>query len=97
MISKGSSSTTPSSVSGTLGDYSEDLYRYFFEVSDRDGVAKGLLLTHLGAEGSAFLQDVENGYELDIPIQCAPELVRLLTDNNIAVYQVVRSAKSEGL
>jgi hypothetical protein len=41
------------------------------------------------------LRRVENGYELLIPIQCAPELVRLLTNDDVAVYQLVRLEKCE--
>jgi hypothetical protein len=96
MTSNDSKSTLPVSITGTLGDYSEDLYRHFFEVADTDGIAKGVFLKYLGAERSVLLRAVDNGYELDIPIQCAPELVRLLAKDNIAVYQVVRLAKSEG-
>ena len=96
MISKDANSTIPAPITGTLSDYSEDLYRHFLEVSDATGSARSLLLKYLGPERSVLLRDVENGYQLDIPIQCAPELVRLLTKDNIAVYQVVRLAKLEG-
>ena len=96
MTSKDSQSAIPTSIAGTFSDYSEDLYRHFFEVSDDSGIAKSVLLKYLGNQRSVILYGVENGYELDIPIQCAPELVRLLTRDNIAVYQVVRLSKSEG-
>lgn len=96
MISKHSNSTIPPSTAGTLCDYSEDLYRHYFEVSDHNGIVKSLLVKYLGDNRSFHLRGVENGYELDIPVQCAPELVRLLTKDNIAVYQVVRLAKTEG-
>lgn len=96
MISKHSNSAIPPSIAGTLSDYSEDLYRHYFEVSDHSGIARSVLLKYLGDKRSFHLRGVDNGYELDIPIQCAPELVRLLTKDNIAVYQVVRLAKLEG-
>lgn len=96
MTSKDPNSPTSPTVAGTFGDYSEDLYRHFFEVSDDSGIAKDILLKYLGDERSFHLREVENGYELNISIQCAPELVRLLTKDNIAVYQVVRLAKSDG-
>jgi len=96
MTSKGSNSANPRPVDGSLGDYSEDLYRHFFEVPDQSGTAKSVILEYLGDERSSHLRGVEDGYELDIPIQCAPELVRLLSKDNIAVYQVVRLAKLEG-
>lgn len=96
MTSKDPNSAISPSIAGTHSDYSEDLYRHFFEVSDQDGIARSVLLKYLGNERSIHLRGVENGYELDIPIQCVPELVRLLTNDNIAVYQVARLAKSEG-
>jgi len=33
------------------------------------------------------------GYELAIPIQCIPDIVRRLVDKNIAVYQIVRGER----
>jgi hypothetical protein len=33
-------------------------------------------------------------YEAELPIQCVPEIVKLLVAENIAVYQVVRYAKT---
>jgi hypothetical protein len=86
----------PSSVAGTLNDYTESLYRHFFEVSDASGAARSVFLKYLGGKHTGRLHRLENGYELDIPIQCAPELVQLLTRDSIAVYQVVRLAKVEG-
>ena len=83
------------STTGTFNDYTDDLYWYFFEVSDLGGIAKSVFSKYLGSEKSARLHQVESGYELDVPIQCAPELVRLLTKENVAVYQVVRLGKSE--
>jgi hypothetical protein len=38
-----------------------------------------------------------HGYETELPIQCVPDLVRLLSAENIAVYQVVRYAKTNGV
>ncbi len=35
-----------------------------------------------------------HGYETELPIQCVPDIVRLLSAENIAVYQVVRYAKT---
>ena len=96
MISDNLNSAIPKSISGTLADYSEDLYRHYIEVSDHSGSVRNLLLGYLGHERSAHLREVKNGYELDVPIQCVPELVRLLTSDNIAVYQIARLTQSEG-
>jgi hypothetical protein len=40
------------------------------------------------------LTRLEHGDEIEIPIQCAPDLVRELVTEGIAVYQVVRYAKT---
>jgi hypothetical protein len=34
------------------------------------------------------------GYEAELPIQCLPDVLRTLSVHNIAVYQVVRNAKT---
>jgi hypothetical protein len=38
-----------------------------------------------------------HGFEFVAPIQCVPDIVRCLARENVAVYQVVRQAKVEGL
>ena len=45
---------------------------------------------------AASLNRLTHGFELIAPPQCAPDLVRLLSRENIAVYQVVRYAKVGG-
>lgn len=90
MTSNDLDSPVPISSAGTLDDYTDDSYRDFFEVSARRGTAKGVFLKHLGTEHSARLRQVEKGYEVNIPVQCAPERVQLLTNDNVAVYQLVR-------
>ena len=42
--------------------------------------------------GKSILQHC---YELELPIQVIPEVVRLLCANNIAVYQVMRYVKTQ--
>lgn len=83
------------SVAGTPLDYSEDLYRFYVEVADTDGTAC-VLRNFLGPWHAKRLRQVAHGYEFVAPIQCAPDLIRLLTQKNIAVYQIVRQAKAEG-
>jgi hypothetical protein len=82
-------------ITGTPRDYSEDLYRFYLEIADPDRVAKKILIGFLGSQNARFLVDVEHGYELCMPIQCAPEIVRLLSDK-VAVYQLVRLDRAAG-
>lgn len=82
---------------GTPSDYSEDLYRFYFELVDKDRIAREIIMQFLGDEHSTSLTAVEYGYEFNIPIQCAPEIVRLLQMQNIAIYQVIRLARAPGI
>jgi len=83
-------------ISGTPRDYSEDLYRLYFELIDVDGRAERMLRDFLGPLHAKRVQRLAHGFEFVAPIQCVPDLVRLLTRENIAVYQVVRQEKVEG-
>lgn len=74
---------------GTPRDYSEELYRFYLETVDPDHVARKILISFLGTQNARAVIEVEHGYELCMPIQCAPEIVRLLA-NEVAVYQLVR-------
>lgn len=85
------------SNSGTPCDYSEDMYRYYFELVDHTGVAKELISEFLGELHSRNVVTLSFGYEFDMPIQCAPDLIRLLARENIGIYQVVRYAKTTGV
>jgi len=69
---------------------------FILEVRDIDGSVERLLRDFLGTAQAAQLQRLTHGFELTIPIQCAPDIVRLLTRENVAVYQIARYAKVEG-
>ena len=84
------------SVIGTPLDYSEELYRFYLETVDVDGTAERVLASFLGPRHAQRLHRLAHGFEFVAPIQCAPDLIRLLTQDNIAVYQLVRQAKVEG-
>lgn len=84
---------------GTLADYSDDLYRVYFEVGEWEGIACDAITTFLierSRDNPAFtfdatdLQPVEHGYELDLPMQLIPEVVGALVARHIGVYQVLR-------
>jgi hypothetical protein len=82
---------------GTPRDYSEDMYHFYFELIDHGGVAKKLISNFLGEQHSRGLTTASCGYEFDMPIQCAPDLIKLLARENIGIYQVVRLAKTAGI
>ena len=84
------------SVIATPLDYSEELYRFYLETVDVDGTAERVLASLLGPRHAKRLHRLAHGFEFVAPIQCAPDLIRLLTRENIAVYQLVRQAKVEG-
>ena len=81
---------------GTPLDYSEELYRFYLETVDVDGTAERVLRSFLGPRHEKRVRRLAHGFEFAAPIQCAPDLIRLLTQENIAVYQLVRQAKAEG-
>ncbi len=39
------------------------------------------------------MKKITHGFEIDKPIQSAPDVIRLLALGNIAIYRVVRYAK----
>ncbi|CAK3655742.1 MULTISPECIES: hypothetical protein [Vibrio] len=81
--------------SGSPKDYSESMYKFYFEVGEWEGHALAVIESFLGHSHSKNIIHLEFGYELTMPIQCAPDLVTLLNEKNIAIYQVVRGAKTE--
>lgn len=85
----------PSTELGTPLDYSEDVYRVYFEVSDPGAITRQLIVDFLGEARGAAIQVLDHGYEIELPIQVVPEIVRLLAVHDVAVYQVVRYAKTK--
>ena len=79
---------------GTPRDYTSDVYKVYFEVYEYDGIVLGILTEYLGDDRASSINKLTHGYELELPIQCIPEVVSLLIQENIAVYQVVRYAKT---
>lgn len=78
---------------GTPLDYSDDLYRFYVEVRDVDRTAERLTLELLGHPDRTNLHRLTHGFEVTMPLQSAPDIVRLLAQRNIAVYQIVRYAR----
>jgi hypothetical protein len=81
---------------GAPNDYSEDLYRFYLEVVDQNAIVKAILFDFLGPIHQLSVSDMPYGYEFDMPIQCAPEVVRILSQSNIAIYQLIRIRRVEG-
>ncbi len=79
---------------GTPLDYTSDVYKVYFEVREYEGMVLKILSEFLGENKASSINTLPHGYELELPIQVIPEVVRLLSQNNIAVYQVVRYAKT---
>lgn len=79
---------------GTPLDYTSDIYRVYFEVRDFEGVFKNVISEFLGPKTAEKIETLSHGYEIELPIQCIPEVIVWLTNKNIAVYQVVRYAKT---
>ena len=77
-------------VGGTPGDYSDDQYVFYLEVADRDGLPAAALRDWFGAARFAGLVPLPHGFEIRMATQEAPEIVRRLARDNIAVYQLAR-------
>lgn len=83
--------------SGTPKNYSEDMYKVYFEVEEREGIALDILKSFVGHSHSRHILHLESGYELAMPIQCIPDVVRLLSQKDIAIYQIIRAERIEEL
>ena len=82
---------------GTPRDYSNAMYRVYFEVGEHQGMARKVIEAYLGPERSTNLTILPYGYECELAIQCVPDIVGELAKQNIAVYQVVRTAKTKNV
>ena len=91
--------TTPEAIHGTPDDYGDRLYRVYFEVGEWEGIARDAIIAFLVERASdhpafdfdaSLLHARPHGYEVDLPMQLIPEVVRALAERNVAVYQVVR-------
>ena len=81
---------------GTPLDYSESVYRFYLEVADCRPATRRLIEYFMPQHHAAGTVDLDYGFELEMPIQCAPDLVRFLSNENIAIYQLVRLEKTKG-
>lgn len=89
--------TYETSEIGTPKDYTNDLYQVYFEVGEHEGRAKKILESYLGEPRKGSIIALTHGYIVEIALQCTPDIVKRLADENIAVYQVNRIAKIDGV
>lgn len=80
---------------GTPLDYTSDIYRVYLEVGENNDTVKDILIDFMGIEKKHQIVSLVYGYEIEIPMQCIPEIVRLIVNKNIAVYQVNRISKTK--
>ncbi|QRN84411.1 hypothetical protein JR338_09675 [Chloroflexota bacterium] len=80
---------------GTPKDYSSDMYFIYFEVGEINEQALKIIQEYLGPEKKNHLRQLPHGYEIEMPIQCVPDVVRELVGQDIGIYQIVRYAKSD--
>ena len=67
---------------------------YYFEMVEKNDVALNILAKYMGEVKAQKIIRLAHSYELELTIQCIPDVVLLFCINNIAVYQVVRCAKT---
>jgi len=79
---------------GTPKDYTNDMYRYYFEVGESKSTAQIIIQSYIGPEKSQEMISLPHGYEFELAIQCVPDIVSDLVKGGIGVYQVVRYAKT---
>lgn len=78
---------------GTPKDYTSDMYKVYFELAEYKDIALNILKDFLGEDRENSIVTLAHGYELELPNQCIPDIVRLLCEQDIAIYQIVRYAK----
>lgn len=70
---------------GTPFDYSEDTVPVYFEIADKQSTKEIM-------EDMCFIdniKDLQYGFEVKIARQQIPEVIRSLSENNIAIYAVI--------
>ncbi|WP_205987520.1 MULTISPECIES: hypothetical protein [Pseudoalteromonas] len=80
---------------GSPREYTEHMYEVYFEVGEHENMALRTFEEYLGPDRLGFITPMDHGYLLKVPLQAVPDLVISLSEKNIAVYQVVRFARSK--
>lgn len=81
---------------GTPKDYTTDVYKFYFELGEYQDHALKVLVDFLGDKNNT-INKLTHGYEVELPIQCVPDIVSALSKKNIAIYQIVRYAKTNNV
>ena len=75
----------PERIYGTPFDYSNNKLPVYFELADKQNARKSI-------ERIPFIEnikDLEHGFEIELTIQQIPEVIRSLSQKNIAIYSVI--------
>ena len=80
----------------TPRDYSRSLYKFYLEIGEFEDMALNTIKELFGADRLHLISPLDHGYELIMPIQVAPDVIRELSHKNIGIYQLVRFAKVSG-
>lgn len=79
---------------GTPQDYTSDIYKVYLEVGEYNDTALEILRQFLEKNKNKSINRLAHGYEVELPIQNIPEVIKMLCQKNIAIYQVIRYAKT---
>ena len=80
---------------GTPRDYSEGMYRFYLELADCSDATRRLIEAFLPPHHASRIVELDYGFELEMPVQCAPDLIRQLASQNVAIYQLVRLGRTK--
>lgn len=62
-------------------------------IGEWKGITLDIITSFVGDSHSKHILHLEFGYELAMPIQFIPDVVRLLSQKDIGIYQIVRGDK----
>jgi hypothetical protein len=71
------------------------MYRLYLELADCGDATRHLVEDFLPQDHAIRAAKLEYGFELEMPIQCAPDLVRYLTSKRVAIYRLVRLGRTK--
>ena len=77
-------------ILGTPRDYSDRRHSFYFELADPEGLPSVVLKEWLGPARFAQVVRQPHGFQIEMPIQEVPDVIRRLVTANVAIYQVAR-------
>lgn len=75
---------------GTPRDYTDRRHSFYFELADPEGMPSVILKEWLGPDRFAQVVRHPFGFQIEMPIQEVPDVIRRLVNADVAIYQVVR-------